>query len=268
MKVKILLIPLLAVIAIGLLVWLVYPAYSNGADGFKEKYNVFKKEKQQIKDINDKKQNAEAMASQLSGISSEKEVLYNFIPENAKEEEIIDNLNFLASSKNSLSILSFSMSQSKTENSPENFSDATSPENSELSDTALNNATAAELVPMPLPKTKNFEVGLKVAGNYENIRNFLVSIGDLKRYGSLSSLNISASKEENGELSSVLLAEIKIDFNTLKKTKLAPGYSIDNSIFSSGQLDMGAISLINESRNTNLLKLNVGSKGKSNPFLP
>ncbi|HHE45916.1 MAG TPA: hypothetical protein ENL05_01010, partial [Candidatus Moranbacteria bacterium] len=96
MKGKILIVPVIIVIIIALSVWLVYPAYSNGNNGVKEKYNQLRKEQEKLSNAQNKGANIQKLFGKLNSLSGQKDILYKFVPENAKEEEIIDNLNFLA----------------------------------------------------------------------------------------------------------------------------------------------------------------------------
>jgi Tfp pilus assembly protein PilO len=264
MKVKILMVPLLIAIIVGLLIWLIYPLYSNGTDGVKEKYFQLKKEKQQIANIENKKQNAESLSSQLSS-ASEKEILYNFVPENIKDEEIIDNLNFLASSKSGLSVLSLSVRQPEAESISENLSASGISADSNV----LPIADPGQLLPTPMPQPRNVRANLKVIGSYVNIKNFLISLNSLKRYNGLSSLSIGAASENKEENSSNLLrAEMEINFNILEKVKFSQGFGINEELFSSDQLNLEIISAIKDKKNTDILKLNVETQGRVNPFLP
>ena len=51
MKVKILIVPLAIAIVVIFTIWFVYPTFSNGTDGVKEKYGQVKKERQNLSDI-------------------------------------------------------------------------------------------------------------------------------------------------------------------------------------------------------------------------
>jgi Tfp pilus assembly protein PilO len=112
MKLKLLLMPSIIALSIILLIWLVYPAYSNDTDGLKERYNQLGLEKEKLSDIENKSLNIAKLSSDLSALSEDREFIEKFLPENIKEEEIIDNLNFLANSSG-LSVLDISVEKLK-----------------------------------------------------------------------------------------------------------------------------------------------------------
>jgi len=252
MKTKILLVPLIISIIIALSIWLVYPAYSNGNNGVKEKYEQLKKEQKNLSNIQNKSANAQKLSSQLSTLS-DKNVLYGFIPKSAKEEEIVDNLNFLASSAG-LSIFNIDLSYSK--------------QNTLLNNSSQSNQTSDS---ESLPIAKTFKVKIKVAGSYEAIKQFIGSVNKLNRYNDVTILNIKKNmnnQEENVNTSvNMLLTDMETTFDILPQAKLSD-QNVNDPIFSSDKLDTKIISKIKDARNTKVFQLDIGQKGKTNPFLP
>lgn len=254
MKTKILLVPLVITIIVALSIWLVYPAYSNGKNGVKEKYEQLKKEQKKLSNIQNKSANAQKLSSQLASLS-DKNILYGFIPRSDREEEIIDNLNFLASSAG-LSVLNFNPEQNTRLN------------NSDQS----NQDSASE----SLPVAKTFKAKVEISGSYEAIKQFFGSVNKLSRYNDITILNIkknvnNQNVNNQGENANVpantLLADMEITFDILPQAKLSD-QNVNDSIFSSSKLDTKIISKIKDARNTKVFQLDVGQKGKTNPFLP
>ena len=252
--------PLAIAIVIILMIWVVYPAYSNGTDGVKEKYEQLKKEKARVAGMEGKTRNAASMAAQLSSYP-EKDVLYKFIPEDIKEEEIIDNLNFIASSSG-LGAFDFAVDQ------PEELSANLASESLLASQ---NSALGSEdiLAPAVLPEAQKVSTSLRVVGSYENIEKFLGDVGKLARFNSFSKLQIGRYDvdEEKSGLSDVLAADIITDFNFLKKPVLSEN-SANDPVFSNSQLNTGIVSEIKDAKTGDVLKLNIDQKGKANPFNP
>ena len=49
MKIKVILAPLLIVMTVILIIWFVYPAYSNGSDGLKDQLQILDKENKRLR---------------------------------------------------------------------------------------------------------------------------------------------------------------------------------------------------------------------------
>lgn len=248
MKVKILLMPLAIVIAIGLCVWLVYPVYSNGIDGVKEKMGQLKDEQGKLNKLKERSSNANSLSAQIEGLSADRNILFEFIPTVPKEEQIFDNLNFLAS-KSSLAVFGITTSQKAKSNSLENLDPA-------LSDSLL----------VKMPEAENVETAVKMAGGYEGIKEFLVSLEKSSRHSDFSTLEIK-KEEAKGEKtdSNVLWFNFDASFNALEEAKVSEG-SINDPAFSENQLDTKTISEIKNKKNTNFFELKVDQKGKANLF--
>ena len=256
MNVKILLTPLIIIVAITLAIWFVYPAYSNGVDGAKEKLEKLRNEESKFEGIQNKNKRVEKLFAELSSLGSDKDVLYQFIPEKNREEEIIDNLNYLASTSG-VSISKFVITQSAAN------ANIVKPVN-------LNDDSGGFTMSSPLPQ--NIKVSVSLAGSYENIRNFLDKIDKFERYADFSGLQISKNLANNAERESasldILSVTASIDFNFLEKVKLSE-FNADDPIFSENSpLNLSAITDIKNKKTMDVLKLDVGQKGKTNPFMP
>lgn len=253
MNVKILLTPLIIVIAIIFAIWFVYPAYSNGVDGVKEKYAQLKSEESKFSGLESKSQNAEKLFSEISSLGADKDILYQFIPEAAKEEEVLDNINYLASASG-VSISKFSISQPSANNQL-------------MEDTNPDGSSSAPSFSLP----KNIKASINLAGNYENIKSFLNKVDKFERYENFSKLQISQNLENSADgaavLSDVLNVSADVDFNFLEKTNLSESNAND-PVFSSDKLDLSAITEIKNKKTTEVLKLDAGQRGKANPFMP
>lgn len=265
MKLKLLLMPSIIALSIILLIWLVYPAYSNGADGLKERYNQLDLEKKKLSDIENKSLNIAKLSDDLSNLSEDREFIEKFLPENIEEEEIIDNLNFLANSSG-LSVLDISVEKlKKVEKVSAGAEDqtATSPDSEGF--------TGDDILAAPLPKPEKFNIGIRLAGNYINIKVFLDKLEKLGRYNDISSLEIAKvlgeKTGEEGQNPDILSVNAGINFSTLEKATVSYGM-INDPIFAQSNLNVEIVSGIKNIRTTELLKLDVGAKGKTNIFIP
>lgn len=245
----------MVVITVALLIWYVYPAYTNGTDGVKEKYVLLKAEQEKLDALLEKKASADALFAQLETLG-EKEVLYKFIPENSTEEEIIDNLNFNVS--NSI-ITMFNVSIDRAVAKSELVAlDEELEEGGGVVDASASS--------QPLPESEKMEVSANLTGEYEKVKNFILVQEKNIRFNDFSRVNIAKTQSsvEQGS-SNVLMVSLDMGFQSLQKTKLSVS-NVGNFTSAEGVLDSGIIEKIKERRNGPNLQLNVEQKGKANPF--
>lgn len=240
--------PLIITTIVTLSIWWVYPVYSNGVDGVREKYAELKKKQNDLVEIKEKSKNAEKLFSEMTALSSEKDVLYKFIPEVVREEDIMSDINRLAA-ESSLMVSEITIKSS-------------------VGVKEISGKGEIKKKSSSLPKNEKALTTIKFAGNYEKIKEFLNKIYKLDRYSNLESLQIERSTglgESNDP--TVLVVSAEIDFGVLEKTKISDG-NINDKIFSSTSLDTKAINLIKSQKTVSSSDVNVGQKGKTNIFIP
>lgn len=263
MKVKILLPPLIIVICIGLMVWLVYPAYTNGIDGWKERRDQLNTQKSNLADAQQKAENVSKMVAQLEGDKASKDTIATFVPDQLREEEIMDNLNFIASNEG-LSVVKLSITPESVIKQELNLVDASG---NSVTDHANSSDNSGENTNI---KSKNYDVALTVVGNYDKIKNTLDKIYRLKRYNSVKTLDISESKAQGSEKNTAptdnLEAEMVLTFSYLKKFNQA--VNMNNSVFSQPNFDMKIAQDIRDKKSVDVLKMNIDQAGRNNPFVP
>lgn len=262
MKLKVLLFPSLVVIIIVLMIWVVYPAYSNGLDGLKEELKELEVEKEKLADISSKIENVSSLSSQIEADSEEKSVLFKYLPESAKEEEIIDNLNYL-SGKEDVSVYDLGVSRVKT---TEVIPGTITLGEAEGLIPPVSDFPASGLPEVPWPTASKLEVNISVTGKYDSIKNMLNKIYGLGRFNQVSNIEIKKSTETDKGMGDNLEFSAVLSFNFLKKVSNLSNLS--NAIFSSKSFDTQIISDIENQKSTDILNLEVGPTGKSNPFFP
>jgi len=261
--------PLLITLMIILVIWYIYPAYTDGSGGIKEQRVELERERGKLAVLGKKIENSQKLSTQIIKDEESRNILFTYLPEKNKEEEIIDNLNFLASSEEGLSVQEISVAQ------PEKKSVAvSSPSESALPDSAPG-MEAAGMPGMGMeavqakPEAEYFTVSLAVAGEYGKIKSFLDKVYRLKRFNRVLSLDIG-KPQESGEETSVspdaLEAGAVLEFSVYGKEKQA--VDAENKIFSEGVFTMNIIQKVKDRTNTDMLKLNAEQQGKGNPFLP
>jgi len=240
LKVKILIFPLAIVFSIWLIIWFIIPSWQ---DIQKARTQIADFEKK-LSTIELKNSKVNELMGEINAKNEDRDLVYTFIPSQVKEEEIIDNLNFLASKEN-LFVYNLSVPLLNKYNNA-SFSDPNQ---------ALTNDT-------------KIEVNFGVVGNYENIKSFLTKVASLERYNNISSLKIENEKAgQAGTGQNSLKASGIFIFDYFVNDDSSFNY--EDPIFSeSGRLNIGVIEEIRKKTSTEVLNLEIGTGGKSNPFNP
>jgi hypothetical protein len=264
MKIKILIVPFMICLIIVLMIWVIYPAFTNPAskDGLLEKMTTSKTEKERLDKMNNKSQNSDSLYSVLSSGSAKKDVIMKYVPEKAKEEEIIDNLNYIATSEG-LAVIDLSVSVGK--NSPV-----------VPVDPAINKAMAAPqldasgnpIIIIPKPSASVLTIKYSVIGSYDKIKNVFEKIYKLERFNKANSIEISkpSSKDEKVEVGDSLQVDAEFSFSYLKK--ISSIQDLENPVFLSSQYDMSIADKIQSEKNVSIPGLPSEASGRGNPFLP
>ena len=249
----------MAAISLALVIWFVYPAITNGTDGLLEEYKQLKKEREKSAQLETKSQNVKKLSAQLASSPEEKKVLFQFLPDSMKEEEIIDNLNFLATNS-SLSVIDLSVDQP--------IEEVVAIENTSVTmDASEQGLVEGQEGPLPVlePTERNFEVTFSVVGDYEKVKDLLGKMSALERFNEIETLEIRKPTGQEGTGNS-LITDAVLKFNFLKKRDVLP--DVESSAFSLEKFSMKTIGDIKNSKSTAILKLNIDQAGKANPFLP
>ena len=244
---------------------MVYPAYSNGTDGVKERYDQLKSEEQKLDAIRGKSSNANSISSQLDSMPSSRDILYEFLPTSPKESEIVNNLSKMAS-ESGLLVLSVQI----------NKPDTLSLQTASAVDSSDGSGDGSDSASSPAPSQnnpKNFLAEVQITGNYDQIKDFTRKVDGFARYDIVSKMDIqkpSMILSADGKPTTptdMLTADVKINFNYLDNLKLSD-ITVNDSIFSNPQADTSIFDKIKTSRTVLSAQPNVGQKGKGNIFLP
>jgi Tfp pilus assembly protein PilO len=262
MKVKTLLAPLLIVSIIFVIIWLVYPAYTNGVDGFKEQRAKLAKEQTKLAGISEKSINIDNLRSQLQSDSENRGAIFSYIPEDAKEEEIINSLNSLATDAGVLPI-NISVEKSKAvvaEVATMEGTTGTTAPTTDVSGMAID--PSLPVIPKAVPMETDAKYS--VVGSYEQIKTLLGKLYRLGRVNGINSLIIEKAGKDK-ETGNALQAEFVLNFDYLKKPIVI---DMENPIFSMSSFDMKVASEIRNKNNVGVSVPNIDQIGRSNPFLP
>ncbi|HPN96231.1 MAG TPA: type 4a pilus biogenesis protein PilO [Candidatus Moranbacteria bacterium] len=255
MKLKILLPPLLIVGIIIVAIWMVYPAYTNGADGFKEKRAELKAEEEKLTNVENKIENVKKLSAQLSSITDKKEEIVSYIPETIKEEQIIDNVNFIAGEEG-LSVKNISVVQPKAK-----------AVDTEMTDEELE-ASGLEVPAIKKPEATLFDVEVSMVGNYDKIKNFLDKVHRFHRFKRFDTIEIKKyASEKEGDTVSGLQLDAVLSFNFYKKSNKPA--DMEDPVFANGNFSgLQIVDDIKNKKNISMLKMEAEQAGRVDPFSP
>jgi hypothetical protein len=245
MKIKVIAFPLLLAFSITLLIWFVKPEY----DKYQATRSILEAKKVELAEIQEKKQKIVSLAESLAARDGERQIILRYLPETRNEEEIINGIDYLAKGA-AVSLLNVNV-ESKRANAQPVIDPAT----------GLVLAPKAEIVPITAE--------LSLLGQYESIKSFLTQIYKMEKFNEISSVSISKVEiaGEEGQVSAsasgILTLQAAVSFGYLPSAGadtppeiFAPGYEYDYSI---------AKDILNLVK---IPSIDVGSAGKTNPFLP
>jgi len=221
-------------------IWFIRPEFSQ----FRKDKNELGVQRNILREVKIKKQNINNLNASLDDNLDKEKLILEYLPPFEREEDIINALNYLATSSGTVlvdfeaSIVKGNLEQFKTPKTGEE------------------NAAKTEK-----HKTK---VSLNLTGSYENIRSFFDQIYRMKRANSVSMVNISSQPDSEN-----LLAKAEIYFDYLPQFHLSLENELSDPIFSQKNFDFTVANKVKElTSGDNTLKLETGSVGRSNPFLP
>lgn len=264
MKLKILITPFCIAISIIVLIWFIYPAYSDPASssGVSDKLEILKAQKTRITEIEQRTDNAERLASALSS-NPDSATVFSYIPDSEKEEDIIGSLNAVASA-NGLLVYNLSLENdpaSKNAQAAQGMAATDGSSSADASDPA-NQAVDAK----PQPRTAS--VNLSLIGSYGSIKNVLASLYKFKRFNQLKSMTIKIMRDQDANPSGNLKADLVIGFNYLEKDRTLTDSDVQNSVFLTDKFNTSVIDDLKTVRTGEIAKIESGQAGKENPFAP
>jgi|WetSurMetagenome_2_1015567.scaffolds.fasta_scaffold350551_2 hypothetical protein len=268
MKIKLLMAPSIVVIIITLLIWVVYPSFTDSIakDGVKEKTAELKAERENLNMMKGKSETVHALASKLnsSAMSTNKDLVMEFLPDSIKEYEIIDNLNYLVL-KEELQGLAISVSQPA----------ATVPIVQNQADPSAN-PSAAVAPAEAVPQSTTFKVELTVQGSYDRIKDLFQKVFELKRYNRVLALRIESATDTSkagSEQQSVtispdtLKASASLEFAFFKKS--GEFSSVNDASLAKTEFDQKIMDDISKLKEIPMMPFQPAAlKGKPNPFIP
>lgn len=223
-----------------------------------------------LEDIRGKNQKTEKLSRDLSQSAEAQEILLRYIPVTQKEEEIIDNINYL-SSREGISMYEISVKNKKTETVKTSVAETSGPfvSGAQGAVPSMGETSVQEVLPALAPE--NIEVKLGLAGTYDKIRSFSRKLSALRRFNSIDSMKISEEKETSGSeekksSAGILRVETVVTFNYMKK--IASVANVNDRIFYSDKFNTSVVDNIKDKMNVSLVDLELKPGGRENPFIP
>ncbi|MCX6763702.1 MAG: hypothetical protein NTZ97_03140 [Candidatus Moranbacteria bacterium] len=264
MKVKLLIIPLVILLAVWIFIKMIIPQYDDLRQQFKDKGTA----KQKFSGIQTKVQKVNLLYNSLDSNQDQATTLFKYLPDDKQESEIVDNLNYNANLE-SLMVTEISVTKTKTAGLPANFTPPANIDTKKIIPGGKESAVPEIISPEELKVTFN------ALGTYEQLKSFLAKVSKLERFDRLDLVKISrlknnqavANPSDKTEVSQMLQLETTLAFNYLMQDK-----NISEANFAEDKLkdkfDFGVIDEIKSRANTSLVELEVGQSGRSNPFIP
>jgi len=263
MKIKIFLVPTLILVMFSLSVWVIYPTWTNGTDGVLETWNNLDAEKTKLESAQKRDSNFKSMSSELKNNDQDKQIIDTFISDEVKEDEIIDNLNFLIKNEDGMTVESLSVNRPKEKPAEQAVAVApvTSPDG-----TVAPSAGSVAMPMIPISKDPTeFSVNFIVTGNYIQIKSILDKLYNLRRFNKIKSLNIASADLQKSEDN--LRATMELTFNYYKSKKLLAD-NLGDPVFETQKLNFSVSKDILSQRSVSVIPMNVVVQGKENPFIP
>ena len=224
-----------------------------------------------LRTIREKREAITALNSQLDANKDQVDWVMQFLPQNKNEENIVNEINYIAVSSN-VALYTFSfqapvvdevVKKDKEEVVPSNLVTTGNVQNvvSNINEQGL--GTVA-LVPMEYSGVK-----IGVVGDYASIRTFLQNLKNINLYNIVHDVNIQLAKyKDEAKKDSVdLLAEMNVNFGYLSSTTIQNNYNA--AIFEKTGYDFENVKTLKARNGANVPKIEIGGGiGKENPFLP
>lgn len=261
MKIKILIAPIAIIALVGLSIWIILPQ----ANELRAEIATLKKAEKRLSETKDKIEKSDKLKRELAANVEKRDILMKYLPVDKQEEWIINNLNSLAA-EDGLAIVALTLSSS-----PNKVPVVSDKSNKPVrANTADVDSIGMEEKPTEEYMNASVPVGLdanvSLVGSYEKIKSFLGKSKRLQRANETISFRISRPASNEDADTNNLQADLVLNFSYLKDITVADASS---QILKSGKFDMlPVIEEIKNNTGTKFSEINVGSTGKSNPFIP
>ncbi|MGW8185204.1 MAG: hypothetical protein ACWGHO_03805 [Candidatus Moraniibacteriota bacterium] len=286
MKLKILLMPVAIIISMVLIIWHIYPTWldeetSTSITNIKKE---IAKTEGEISDIETRKSNIEKLSQSLASNADSEALINKFYPTYRNDEDVVNSINNIAFAEG-VFLLDMKVEYKKIETSDDPTKLLLIPlekvepviDDPQL---ALNGEVPAVEVDengVPIDsgrtKIKFIETSLKIYGNYDQIKKFLISLNKAGLINNIQSFKVY--KKENKEVvggeeraveGDILNVDMVVGFTYLLSSTDSPEKLLRKSLFEKSEFDFSRVADKQDVLTGNYKKSEVGETGSANPF--
>jgi hypothetical protein len=266
MRIKIIFFPAAVAVSIAIFIMYVWPEFGN----FQKARGELRESEKNLSETQEKKKNITELIAELDQNQSKENYVKSFLPLKRGEEEILNGLNFLATSAGVV-IYDISLEKSPAGASPQNKSgeDAYSSKDVIFSSGSESGGTAAREIKPQLTAQK-MKIG--ISGNYENMKNFLDQLYRIEMFNVSESWILSRADLKNKEPETpplpadLLSLNVDINFAQLGQFKVGNNYAAP--IFSQKSFNFSSYEKLESLTSQKIPALEAVGVERVNPFLP
>lgn len=229
---------------------------------FREVRKKNEENKNLLQSIEQKKNNIRKINEGLTAESEKENFVKKYFPKNRQEENIIDQINYLAKSSNVV-LLDFNIGDSVSKINGASALD----EDEFLSQNGIK-GKATESVAKKSVSSKIIAIG-----SYADVKVFIEKIMKMELLNNIETINMKPSQAENNEGEEqdveldIITAEINNSFYYLNEIKSSRRYA--DKVFDQENLDFSKVEKAKQfvSSGLSALKIDDGEAGRNNPFI-
>ena len=286
MKLKILLMPVAIIISMVLIIWHIYPTWFD-EETTSSITNVKKeiaKTESEISDIETRKSNIEKLSQSLAANVDSEELINKFYPTYRNDEDVVNSINNIAFAEG-VFLLDMKVNYKKIETSDDPTKLLLIPlekvepviDDAQLALTGEVPAVEVDENGVPIDsgraKIKFIETSLKIYGNYDQIKKFLISLNKAGLINNIQSFKVY--KKENKEVigeeektvtGDILNVDMVVGFTYLLSSTDSPDKLLRKSLFEKSEFDFSRVVDKQDVLTGNYKKSEIGETGSANPF--
>jgi len=252
MKIKLLFVPTLIIAIIIISIWWVYPLWSNGVDGIREKMDKYETLKQKQEKLTSQISNINKLSQEIDDKAEQTNYVYSFLPKVAAEEDMVDKIQFLVTNEGN---------DMKMEKIDAKYLQ----DNSGLVSNEGVGSSSPQAANIDI-KTADYSLEAVFSGPYAKVKDVLGKIYAIKRYNKILGLKIEKESQGNDNTDNLTCTiDLGLNYYVAPVLKIA---NIEDPIFDKPTIDWDFIDKANQVKNIDLVDLQLPTLGKTNPFLP
>jgi hypothetical protein len=262
MRLKFLFFPTMLILSLVVIAAYIWPEIG----AIKDAKSAYAASTKTLATIKENQNNIMSINAQLSASSDKTNLVMAYFPEKKSEEKIVDSLNYLAAGAGlSVIAIDFEKDSVPVVQAPPVDTTTRAPAAAPAADPTQ----PVEVAPVELA-VKNANVHVIVTGDYEKILMYADQVQKMGMSNKIKQIKIApqaadVNAPQEGGLPSTLSADIEISFPYAPALKNA---SLSGNNFSKASFDFTPVTKLSEYISSSLQPIQIGTIGKTNPFLP